>query len=102
MRATIINNISELDTVKTKAVVFAFRPSMNHILQITAKPRIKVIQIPPSSNKSLAVAAKELLLQKKILCLTGSIQGIRKDKQGNLVDIEIPEVEIPEVLKISP
>lgn len=100
MRATIINNISELAGVKTKAVVFAFRPSMNHILAITAKPRIKFIQINPASAKSLSKAGKEFLAQNKVMCLTGSIQGVRKDKQGNIIEIEIPEVEVPEVLKI--
>lgn len=99
MRATIINNIGELAKVKTKAVVFAFRPSMDDILAITAK-RIKVIQINPASEKSLAKAGKAFLAQNKVLCLTGSIQGVRKDKQGNIINIEIPEVEVPEVLKI--
>ena len=91
MRATIINTIGELDAVKTKAVVFAFRPSMKHILQVTAKTRIKVVQIPPSSKKSLAGAAMELLIQKKIKCLTGSIQGIRRDKHGSIVEIEVKD-----------
>lgn len=94
MRATIINNIDELDSVKTKAVVFAFRPSMNHILRITAKPRIKVIQINPASEKSMASAARELLQQKKIICITGSIQGIRRDRQGSIVDVELPTAEV--------
>lgn len=91
MRATIIKSIEELDAVKTNAVVFAFRPSMRDMLAITAKRRIKVIQINPGADRSLAVAVRELLAQKKILCLTGSIQGIRKDKHGNTIDIKIPQ-----------
>jgi|GEM_PF-1532992 hypothetical protein len=99
MRATIINNINELAKVKTKAVVFAFRPNLTDILAIINK-RIKVIQINPASEKSLAKVGKSYLEQNKIQCLTGSIQGVRKDKQGNIIDIEIPEDDIPEVLKI--
>jgi diketogulonate reductase-like aldo/keto reductase len=99
MRATIINNIDELAKVKTKAVVFAFRPSLGDILAIIAK-RIKVIQINPASEKSLAKAGLAYLTQNKVICLTGSIQGVRKDKQGNIINIEIPEEEVEEVLKI--
>lgn len=91
MLATIINSMDDLSNVKTEAVIFAFRPSLSDILKVSFKG-IKTIQINPASNKSLAKSAKVIMDQQKITCLVGSVQGIRIDKQGNIIDIDIPEV----------
>ena len=91
MLATIINSLDDLVNVKTEAVVFAFRPSLSDILEVSSKG-IKTVQINPASNKSLAKSAKVIMKQQKITCLVGSVQGIRRDKQGNIIDIDIPEV----------
>lgn len=90
MKATIIGSIADLDNVKTKAVVFSFRPSMGDILKTSAKG-IKTIQINPASKKSLSKGVESLLEQMKMKMVVGSVQGIRRDKHGDVIDIEVPK-----------
>jgi hypothetical protein len=90
MKATIISSIADLKDVTTKAVIFPFRPSMDDLLKTVAKG-IKVIQINAASAKSLSKSAYLFMEQSKVKCLTGSIQGIRRDKHGDIVEIDVPK-----------
>jgi hypothetical protein len=86
MKATIMSSIEDLAAVKTKAVILAFRPSMQDILSISAAG-IKTIQINPSSAKSMSKSVTALLDQMKMTMKIANIQGIRRDKHGDVVEI---------------
>ena len=87
MKATIIGSMKELDRVKTKGVVLCFRPSIEDFVALKMK-RIKLIQINPASEKSLSKSAKDLLGIFKIELRSGSMQGVRKDRDGVVINIE--------------
>ncbi len=78
----------ELANVKTKGVVLPFRPSIEDIIQLKTK-RIKVLQISAASEKSLNVNAKNLMALLGMTLRIGSIKGIRKDRHGCVIDIDL-------------
>jgi hypothetical protein len=88
MKATIISSIAELPTVKTKAVILGFRPSMSDILKISAAG-IKTIQVNQSANKTLSKSFYTLAEQMKIKIQVANVQGIRRDKNGDVVEIGV-------------
>jgi len=88
MKATIISSITDLAAVKTKAVVLTFRPSVKDLLEI-AKTGIKTIQVPHSAYKTLSKSTAILLEQMKIKMQVANVQGIRRDKNGDVIEIEV-------------
>lgn len=88
MKFTILSNMEELDNVKTKGVVLPFRPSLEDIIKMKVK-RIKVIQISAASEKSLNSNAKTLIGLFNMTLRIGSIKGIRKDRHGCVIDINL-------------
>jgi len=87
MKATIISNMEELDSVKTKAVILSFRPSLEDIIVLKEK-RIKDIQISPGSAKTLNIHARKLMDMFHMHLRVGCIKGTRKDCHGSIVYIE--------------
>lgn len=88
MKFTILANMSELDSVKTKGVVLPFRPSLEDIIKMKVS-KIKVVQISPASEKSLNTNAKTLFDLFGMTLRIGSIKGIRKDRHGCVIDINL-------------
>jgi len=91
MKATIIGNRDEMSTVKTKAAVLSFRPKLEDFL-VLSTAGVKIIQISPAANKTLSKGVRTMLNNSKfkMSLVVGSIQGIRKDVHGKVIDIDIP------------
>ena len=87
MKATIISSIEELDSVKTKAVILSFRPSLEDIIALKEK-HIKDIQISPGSAKTLNINARKLMGMFRMNLRIGCIKGTRRDCHGSIVYIE--------------